>query len=133
MIASDPTDLAIALLIVVPGLAAVALVLARRLQRRLLEMERAIDPVFVGIDLAPDGSVTLATAWLDDAGHIRVESTPIISPRAAERRRTDAEARVLAEMEAEHESLSARPERVAAAEALIDRIFPDPSVPKGER
>ncbi len=40
---------------------------------------------------------------------------------------------LLAEREAEHESLSARPDRVTAAEALIDRIFPDPSVPKGER
>ena len=36
-------------------------------------------------------------------------------------------------MEAEHESLSARPDRVAAAEALIDRIIPDPANPKGER
>jgi hypothetical protein len=34
---------------------------------------------------------------------------------------------------AEHEALSARPERVARAEALIDRVLPDPSVPKGER
>lgn len=42
-------------------------------------------------------------------------------------------ARLLAEMEAEHESLSARPDRVAAAEALIDRIIPDPANPKGER
>ena len=42
-------------------------------------------------------------------------------------------ARLLAEMEAEHEALSARPERVARAEALIDRVLPDPSVPKGER
>lgn len=36
-------------------------------------------------------------------------------------------------VQTEHESLSARPDRVAAAEALIDRIIPDPANPKGER
>lgn len=40
-------------------------------------------------------------------------------------------AALLAELEAEHEILRARRERDASD--LIDRVFPDPTIPKGER
>lgn len=43
----------------------------------------------------------------------------------------DERARLLAELEAEHEILRGRRERDAAD--LIDRVLPDPSTPKGER
>lgn len=99
MSASDPTDVATAILIAVPVVAVVAF---------------------------------MAACALGD-GSKRPTPKPPSPPQAVPRRRTEAEERVLAEMEAEHEALSARPERVARAEALIDRVLPDPSVPKGER
>ena len=43
----------------------------------------------------------------------------------------DDRARLLAELEAEHEILRGRRERDAAD--LIDRVLPDPTIPKGER
>lgn len=43
----------------------------------------------------------------------------------------DERARLLAELEAEHEILRGRRERDAAD--LIDRVLPDPTIPKGER
>lgn len=124
MIASDPTDVAIAILIVVPVVLALAFVAACALgdgskrptpKPPLPEMPRPVE----------------MTPARREA--VRVARVAAGRPADPPRRRTEAEERVLAEMEAEHEALSARPERVARAEALIDRVLPDPSVPKGER
>jgi hypothetical protein len=62
-----------------------------------------------------------------------LERTPLAQQGFGARIATEAlrRAQLLAELEAEHEILRARRERAAAD--LIDRVLPDPTVPKGER
>ncbi len=62
-----------------------------------------------------------------------LQRTPLAQQGFGARIATEAlrRAQLLAELEAEHEILRARRERAAAD--LIDRVLPDPTVPKGER
>ncbi len=133
-----------------------------------------LEVVRIDIDRYPAGPQIEGTplAQQEFAGHVGNDlgrGDRVRAAAAAERRRAE----TLAEMEAEHESLSARPKfatggvvpkssavvigedtplpfvvqpwqrvllrwtlepgRVVAAEALIDRVIPDPTIPKGER
>lgn len=120
--------------------AVMALVVGRWMAQRQRDEEQLIDPPSVdhyemrpGGRLVPVPTVVIEgtpLAQQEFAAHVgndlgRVER---VRAAAAEERR-----RVLAEMRDEHDSLSARPSRVVAAEALIDRVIPDPTIPKGDR
>lgn len=105
---------------------------------------RCITAAEVEASIAASGFRALTAPF----GPVQIEGTPLAQTAfdtawndwgRGERVR-DAHAAHLAELRAEHESLRAPSasasvpgDRVAAAESVIDRVIPDPSVPKGER
>lgn len=148
--------------LVILGALVADLLLAIAIAKAMSLRDAHVERVGVGIDVSADGRhAYVATATPTPTGpHLEVvrididrypagpqiEGTPLaqqefaahvgndlgrgerVRAAAAEERR-----RVLAEMRDEHDSLSARPSRVVAAEALIDRVIPDPTIPKGDR
>lgn len=86
-------------------------------------------PRSISYQMRPDGRLVPVPPPLVE----RIERSDVAQQEFGARIATEAlrRAQLLAELEAEHEILRGRRERAAAD--LIDRVLPDPTIPKGER
>ena len=122
---------AIATLAFALGVLGVVLVLASDDDERPVPQppDPAAPPRPISYQMRPSGRLVPVPSPLVE----RIERTDVAQQEFGARIATEAlrRAQLLAELEAEHEILRARRER--AIEDLIDRVLPDPTVPKGER